>query len=164
MSLGVFAQSTGVQGVRETLQRMAGLINGAILDATLRDQAARAIAGCPKGHKTCHCIALLNWVNRKVSYVADPQGIETLHDPRIIAQGIRNRKHVYGDCDDLSMYLAALLKSVGYTPTLRAVGYFGKPLSHVYVVCQGMKLDACRDAWTPQPYNLKETSFLELKV
>lgn len=161
LMLSVFPQAAGTAGVAQTLNRMAALVNGALLDPTLRDQAAAIIAGCPKGHIPCQCAAVLAWVNRKVRYVADPRGIETLHDPRIIAAGIRNRTQVYGDCDDLSMYLAALLKTVGLAPRFRAVGYNGRNFSHVYVVCENIILDPTRDVWTVTLTPFRETAAIE---
>ena len=86
----------------QTLDRMASLINGAILDPVIRDQAARAMAGCERGAKECQCYSMLSWVTRTVQYVPDPNGIELLHDPRLMARGIAARKRVYGDCDDMS--------------------------------------------------------------
>lgn len=164
MPLAVFPQSNGEAGVRQTLARMAGLIRGASLDPAIRDQAALAISGCGKGNTTCFCYALLSWVNRHVKYVADPQGVELLHDPRLMARGIAGGKLVYGDCDDMSMYLGALLISIGLRPTLRAVGYGGKPLSHVYVICNGIPLDATRDAWSTNYMPHTETWIVERAV
>ena len=82
-------------------------------------------------------------------YVKDPAGIELLHDPRLIARAIAGHKLVYGDCDDMSMYLAALLKSVGLRPLFRAVGYNGRPFQHVYVRCEGVTLEGGTSAFDP---------------
>ena len=162
--LSLFAQAGGVAGVRQTLSKIASLANASMLDPAIRDQAALAISGCVKGDKRCQCAALLAWVNRTVQYVADPDGVELLHDPRLMARAIAANRRVYGDCDDMSGYLAALLKSVGRQPVLRAVGYLHRPLSHVYVVCDGAKLDPTRDAWTPTYRTYVETSSLEWSV
>jgi len=162
--LSLFPQSTGVLGVRQTLSMMAGLANGAMLNALIRDQAAAAVSGCGKGNRACWCAALMLWVNRSVRYVPDPAGVELLHDPRLIARGIAEKKQVYGDCDDMSTYLAALLKSVGLSPVLRAVGYDRRPFSHVYVMCDGIKLDATRDSWQVSSRQHVETSVLERVV
>jgi hypothetical protein len=164
MALSVFPQANGETGVRQTLAIMAQLANGALLDPAIRDQAAAAIAGCPKGDRRCQCYALMIWVNRKVRYVPDPRGIDTVHDPRLIARGIANRKQVYGDCDDLSTYLAALLKTIGFAPVFRAVGYDGDPFQHVYVCCEGLRLDPTRDAWSITFRPHKETSVMEHAV
>lgn len=162
--LSVFPQSGGEQGVRQTLAKMAELANGSALDPAIRDQAALAIAGCPRGMKPCHVQAILQWVHRKVRYVADPTKHELLHDPRLLARAVALGKYVYGDCDDMSMYIGAMLLSVGLHPSFRAVGYNHKPLSHVYVVCEGMKLDAARDLWNPGLNLHTETSAIELPV
>lgn len=162
--LSVFPQASGVSGVRQTLSKIASLANASILDPVIRDQAAYAISGCPKGDKRCQCAALLTWVNRRVQYVPDPSGIELLHDPRLMARAIAEGRRVYGDCDDMSGYLAALLKSVGLQPRLRAVAYSNRPLSHVYVCCEGAPLDATRDAWTISTRPHVETDSLEWGV
>lgn len=164
MMLAIFPQAGGDLGVRQTLLKMKSLINGAILDPVIRAQAANAMSGCDKGNRACICSAMLAWVNRMVRYIPDPQGTELLHDPRLMAHGIAKGKQVYGDCDDMSLYLAALLKSVGQRPILRAVGYDERPFSHVYVCCEGYKLDATRDAWQVHYRHHVETSGMEEAV
>jgi hypothetical protein len=162
--LSVFPQAGGVAGVKQTLAKIAELVNRSILDPVIRDQAAYAISGCQKGDARCHCAALLTWVNRKVQYVPDPTDNELVHDPRLMARAIAGGNRVYGDCDDMSGYLAALLKSVGRRPVLRAVGYNQMPLSHVYVCCDGVPLDATRDAWSTTYRPHIETDFLNWEV
>ena len=162
--LSIFPQSSGEQGVRETLRKMAALTNGAVLDPTIRDQAALAISGCPRGMKPCQVQAVLRWTHGKVKYVADPANYELLHDPRLMARCIAYGKFVYGDCDDMSMYMGAMLKAVGLHPSFRAVGYDHKPFSHVYVMCEGMTLDAARDLWNPGLNLHVETSAIEMPV
>lgn len=164
MVVTLHAQSGGEAGIAQTLSMMAGLINAAITDPNIRNQAAYAISGCPRGDRRCQCAALLSWVNRSMRYVPDPKGVEALHDPRMVALALVRGQQPYGDCDDLSMYLAALLKSIGLSPILRAVGYNGKPYQHVYVVCDGATLDPTRDAWVVTLTNYHETSAMERHV
>lgn len=162
MALALFPQSGGDAGIRQTLNHMARLVNASFLDPLIRDQAVSATSGCGRGDKACLCHALNTWVSRSVRYVSDPRGVELLHDPRLMARGIQGRKLVYGDCDDMSMYLAALLKSVGLDPAFHAAGYNGRPYQHVYVVCHGLKLDPTRSAWTPtHAYSMQETSIMK---
>jgi len=162
--LSVTWQAGGEAGVRQVLARMAGLSNGAILDPLIRDQAASAVIGCGKENRKCWCASLMLWVNRKVKFVPDATDVELLHDPRLMARGIAQGRQVYGDCDDLSMYLAALLKSIGLRPVFRAVGYDGRPFQHVYVRCEGMPLDSTRDSWSASGRGHVETSVLEQVV
>jgi hypothetical protein len=158
-------QLPGEAGVRQTINLMVSLTNASITDPLVRAQAAQAISGCPRGDRACQCYALLSWVKRIMHYVADPKGVEALHDPRLIAKAIHEKRYVYGDCDDMSMYLAALMKSVGLDPSFRAVGYGGKPYQHVYVSCLGMRMDATRDEWNfATPASFPETSVLERRV
>lgn len=154
----------GVPGVCQTMQTMKELVNAAYLDPVIRDQAVAATAHCQR-QKRCQCASLLAWVKRKMHYVADPADVEALHNPVLIARAIAAGRQVYGDCDDFSMYLAALLKSIGLRPTLRAVGYNRGPFQHIYVSCEGMSLDATRDEWNISIGAMfPETSHLELGV
>lgn len=162
--LALFPQASGTAGVRQTLSAMARLTRGAMLDPLIRDQAARVVAQCPRGHAHCYGAALMSWVNQRVRYVPDPDDVEALHDPRLMARAIEAGKLVYGDCDDQSMYLAALLKAVGRKPRFRAVGYDGKPYQHVYVMCDGVKLDATRSPWMTSYGGFTETSELEQAI
>ena len=164
MPLAIFPQAAGHAGIAQTLRKMASLAQSAKLDPIIRDQAELATGGCFKGAKDCQCYSLLLWVSRTVRYVGDPTGVELLHDPRLIAHGIADKKRVYGDCDDMSMYLAALALSIGLQPTFRAVGYNGRPFQHVYVVCCGLKMDATRDAWDRYSGKQAETSVMEQRV
>lgn len=166
MALALFPQSLGNAGIQQTLAKMAALTNGAILDPAIRDQAAYATSACDRREKLCLCHSLMSWVSRNVRYVRDPAGVELLHDPRLIARAIKDKRLVYGDCDDMSMFLGALLKSVGLRPTFRAVGYNGRPFQHVYVMCEGLKLDATRSVWAPAGYSYpqEETSVMEKAV
>lgn len=165
MPLALFPQSLGDVGIRQTLNKMASLTNQSFLDPAIRDQAAYAISACNR-EKACQCAALLSWVSRVMRYVKDPAGVELLHDPRLIARAVHDKKLVYGDCDDMSMYLGALLKSIGLRPTFKAVGYNGRPYQHVYVMCDGVKLDATRSVWAPAGYSYphEETSVMEKAV
>lgn len=166
MALALFPQSLGDAGIRQTLAKMANLTNQSCLDPAIRDQAAYATSACDRRDKSCLCYSLMSWVSRTVRYVRDPAGVELLHDPRLLARAIKDKKLVYGDCDDMSMYLGSLLKSIGLRPRYRAVGYNGRPYQHVYVLCDGLKLDPTRSVWAPAGYSYPqhETSVMEQGV
>ena len=162
----IFPQSGGIAGIQHTLGVMRMLTNRAFTHEIIRAQAAHAIAHCPPADKTCQQAVLLSWVKRKMRFVRDPEGVEALHDPVTVAMAIHQGKMPWGDCDDFSMYLAALLKSVGLPATFRAVGFNGRALSHVYVVGPGnTKLDPTRDLWNPGLGELlPETTYLDCRV
>jgi len=159
----LYNQSRGNQGIAETLQHMKRLTDGAFIHPAIRRLAVKAAGHCPPNDKRCQAASILNWVQRKVRFVRDPQGVEALHDPVMLAIEIERGGKPFGDCDDFSMLIAALLRSIGIPATFRAVGFNGGHLSHVYVVGPyGMKLDATKDPWNPQLGEfLPETSSME---
>lgn len=79
--------------------------------------------------------AIGQFVQKKVRYVRDINGVETLHDPLTMIDQIK-RGEAQGDCDDMSLLTAALLLSVGHQPFVRIVRYKGNngPYQHIYVV------------------------------
>lgn len=162
----MFNQSPGVAGIRDTLSHMQRLANAAKTHELIRAQAARVIQHCGVNDQVCQAASLTAWVQRKMQFIRDPVGVEALHDPVAVAIAIERGQRPHGDCDDFSMYLAALMKSVGIQAAFRAAGYNGSPLRHVYVVGpKGMELDATRDMWNPQLGELlPRTSHLDWRV
>lgn len=59
--------------------------------------------------------AIYNFVTSSLHYVDDPSEIELLKNPILINQNVTDLGTFMGDCDDASGYLAALLKSIGYS-------------------------------------------------
>lgn len=162
----VFPQQGGEAGIRDTLSHMERLTNNAFLSPVIRRQAAKASAHCHPSDSRCIAASLMVWVQRTMRFMKDPLGVEALHDPVMIAKEIERGGKPFGDCDDFSMYLAALLKASGLPAAFRAVGFNGGRLSHVYVVGPyGMKLDPTRDMWNPRLGELlPETSVLEWRI
>lgn len=164
MSSKTVFQAGGGAGVKQTLTTMARLTNQAVDDPNIRSQAAEHTYQF-RGDKQAQMQALLSWTRAAIRYVPDPAGLEMLHGPALIARAIAEKRFVYGDCDELSMYLGTLLKAVGMRPIYRAVGYNGFPWSHVYVVVNGARLDPTRREWLESglvPH--RETSSLEVPV
>lgn len=141
---------------------MGRLVTKASIHPLIRKQAYEAIRHCGVNERINQQACLLSWVQRKMQFIRDPHGIEALHDPVMIATAIDQGKQPYGDCDDFSMYLASLMRSVGLRANFRVVGFNGGRLSHVYVEGpKGEKLDATRNPWSMQAGEmLPETSVL----
>lgn len=159
----IIPQLGGTDGVRQTMSLMSRLANEAALNPLIRAQAAQAISNCDRVDWRCQAISLMLWTQRKMHFVQDPANAEALHNPSMIAQAVHEGRYVYGDCDDFSAYLAALMIAIGLKPVFRAVGYDHGGLQHVYVTYKGLKLDPTRDAWTERPTLPKmETSALEV--
>jgi len=162
----MYHQRGGVDGILDTLNHMQRLTNNAYTHELIRAQAAKAIAHCHVNDRRCQAASLSAWVQRKMHFVRDPVGVEALHDPIAVALAVQRGQRPHGDCDDFSMYLAALMKSVGIPATFRAAGYNGSPLRHVYVVGPyGAELDPTRDLWNPGLGELlPRTSHLDMPV
>ncbi len=61
---------------------------------------------------------LADWVKGHFHYVHDPYGIEYVKSPDVLDKEITDYNYFIGDCDDVSGYLAALFKSIGYKTRL----------------------------------------------
>lgn len=162
----IHPQRPGADGIRDTLTLMQSIVNRSFLNPLIRRLAADATAHCDPADKRCLSASLLSFVQRSMRYVRDPVGVEALHDPVSIAQEIVRGGKPFGDCDDFSLFLATLMKSVGLPAAFKAVGFSGGPLSHVYVVGpHRCRLDGTRDFWNVRLGELMpETSSLELRV
>lgn len=79
--------------------------------------------------------AIGEYVQKKVRYVKDAQGVEQLHDPVMMIDQIR-RGIARADCDDMALLIASLLLAIGHTPKFRVVRYNGTSgaFNHIYVV------------------------------
>lgn len=153
-------QLPGSAGIVQTLGLMRALVNGVYADPLIRRQAVRASDHCNRGNGQCAAAAIGEWVRLKVKYVPDPLGHEHLTSPAVIAQAVEEGKRVYGDCDDMSMYVAALAKSVGLSPTFEVVGR-DKTFHHVYTSVNGIPIDPTEPAGT-HPFNAKRRIFLKV--
>jgi hypothetical protein len=132
--------------VMQRVQVMQALIRDGSLHDHIRERAAHVIRQCPTHSLRCHCMALSDWVRRRVAYVRDPHRIEAMHHPATWTERrIRAGEYVWGDCDDMSIYLASLLAAIGIRSELRVVGR-GRHFHHVYVFACGMHLDPTVEA------------------
>lgn len=78
-------------------------------------------------------LAIGRFVQKNVRYVRDIEGIEQLHDPLTMIDQIKKGMS-QGDCDDMSLLIAALLLSIGHQPYFAIVRYNPGPWQHIYVV------------------------------
>lgn len=106
-------------------------------DVSIREAAAAVIkaAGVRPRDYLGEILALFRFVRDRIRYTRDVVDVETLQSPQYtLRSGI-------GDCDDKSILLAALLRSIGHPAalTFRAIGTDRRTPSqfrHVYVVAQ----------------------------
>lgn len=132
-----------------TLRRMYELVDSAKTNPDFQKLIAgvvnKALPGQWKNYRR-ESEVLLRWVKAAVDYRRDPVGVELLQDP------VRTLDRGAGDCDDMSVLLAAALETLGtpvrfVTVSTRADG---EP-SHVYV-------EAFLDHWVPMDPIVKSST------
>ena len=118
----------GVAGTRATLNIMARLVRETRIDPAIRQTAANLVSDLPGQSYRAEAERLFLFVRDAVRYLQDTNNIEVLQNPKITLS------EQYGDCDDKSTLLAALLESVGHPCRFIAVGYtYPGQFEHVYV-------------------------------
>lgn len=142
ISLGVdrVPQLPGAAGIVQTMGLMKAMTNQAIDHPLIRRYAAQATEGVPRGNPKQSAVAIGEWVRVKVRYLPDPLHQEHLTAPATMIQAIDQGKKVFGDCDDMSMLVAAMTKSIGLQPIFHGVGR-GKTFHHVYTEVNGIPVD-----------------------
>ena len=138
--MNLFFQWPGEMGIYQTVHMMKELVNRNYAHSWIRERAEEVTQGCGKD-SSCEHETLNNWVSSNVRFLKDPTGIEALHHPvTFYEKRLRSNERVWGDCDDMALYLATLLKSIGHSPQFKIVGK-DKILHHIYVQCEGEQLD-----------------------
>lgn len=133
-------QLPGAAGIVQTMGLMRSMTNQAISHPLIRQHAARATEHVGRGDQKQAALAIGEWVRAKVRYVPDPLHNEHLTNPITMASAIAEGKKVFGDCDDMSMLVAAMAKSIGMQPVFHGVGRGGK-FHHVYTEVAGVAVD-----------------------
>lgn len=137
----IFSQLGGESGIYQTVAMMIQIVNESFLHPYIRERAANLAGHCARS-LNCEHLALLGWVNSRMNFIQDPYGVESLFHPINVEENLRSSDtNVPGDCDDMAMYLAALLKSIGHNPAFRVIGKNSSQLHHVMVNCHRQNLD-----------------------
>jgi len=108
---------SGSEGINATLKVMVSIVRGlGSINADpqqlaqLSALAMQIIAGCPQSppQNACRARALMAYVRDRLTYVSDPDNVETVRFP------LQTLQLGAGDCDDKSLLLAALASSIGF--------------------------------------------------
>lgn len=119
----------GRAGTIATLKHMRDFVRAAIRDPSqrIRNTANQIFRerGIPARQWVREIGALHEFVRDRIRYVKDPVGLELVQDPATtLDKG-------YGDCDDKTTLLGALLMATGHPARATAVAMGGGPFSHV---------------------------------
>lgn len=127
----------GIQGNMDTVEIMKRVARERSRHPLVRELALKIlqVADVPSQDYRSEALAIGDYVKKKVRYVRDIEGVETLHDPLTMIDQLR-RGEAQGDCDDMSLLIAALLLSIGHQPYFKIVRYHPQApgFQHIYVV------------------------------
>jgi Transglutaminase-like superfamily len=134
---------SGEPGTKQTVDLMRQLIDEAVADASFVRFAVDLIRNVPAYNDLAEAHAIYKWVQGHIRFTKDPVTKEKLYPPQELLK-IRA-----GDCDDISMLMAALLIADGYPArliTLAANPASPNDFSHVYVEAE---VPPGSNAWVP---------------
>ncbi len=117
----------GRAGVSATLRIMAQIVKKEKININLRELALSIVAPVPAKCWICEAKAIQKYIHEHIRYVKDIAGIETVAFPQ------KTLEYRQGDCDDMAVLAATLLQAIGHPVRFVAMGFHGKPLSHVLV-------------------------------
>lgn len=113
---------------------MCRFVAQAKTQADIRHLAERIVAPLsvgvpPGGDYTSEALAVCRWVECNIRYVRDINNVEFVRWPR---ETLKTRA---GDCDDMSVLIAALMESIGASCSFGLAGFdgTGSP-SHVFCI------------------------------
>lgn len=127
-TLGSVDIGDGWGGTLDTISTMRRLAREGSRSAQVRGTAARVVHLQPAKDELHEVNAVFEYVRDHIRYTRDPVYFESIATPdQVLSLG-------YGDCDDKSTLLAAMLESVGYATRFIVAGYrqAGVP-EHVYL-------------------------------
>lgn len=123
-----FDISAGVEGVKETLALMSRLTKEYKRHPFIITTARLQLLMLPARNWRAEAEALCRFVQNAVRYTLDTADVELLITPDVLLTQIKA-----GDCDDMSLCLAALLEAVGHKTRFVACGFTVGDLTHVFV-------------------------------
>jgi Transglutaminase-like superfamily len=136
-----FRLPDGDPGIARTVQWMNGLVRGreGATHPLVRQNAVCIVHGIDSHDKPAQMAAVLEWVKKNVDFRGEYK--ELLQTPVVTLQlGA-------GDCDDHSMLIAALLKSLGFTTRFNTVAADAEdPTQFSHVFCE--VFDPTTQEWT----------------
>lgn len=157
----------GDLGAIQTLTKMKSLVNDALRDPLVVEQARQIVEdfGASGRDEIGKALAIHDWMENHLTFIPDPVGVELLATPHYLIQRIQRTGMVSGDCDDTAILSAALGKAVGLKAKFRAMGFRkpGAAFRHVvtYLLAAGrwVNLDTTRNprfAVPPAPSRIYE--------
>lgn len=84
-------------------------------------------------NKIIELFNIFNYLKKRVRFLRDIFGVETIKTPKYLYNEFRKFGKIVGDCDDLTMLLASILRSIGY-PVRLVISAVRYPFyNHIYL-------------------------------
>lgn len=112
----------GDAGTFATLWAMKAFVDDAVERSPLLAELAGRIANACGRVKINRAKAVYNFLRDHVTFTFDPPALEHVQHPDQLIDQINRRGKARGDCDDVAVLGAALLKKMGLSPVFIVVG------------------------------------------
>jgi len=139
----------GIAATDSTAAAMAEMIRAAEFTPIVRGCAEALIAKCPERRSSCEIKQIFNFVKFRMRFTRDPYRREFIKTPEVHLMQIERQGRGFGDCDDFTVLLGALLKSVGHPVRILVIrspwnteNSFNHVLLQVQFLGRWMPLDA----------------------
>lgn len=145
-----FPLPDGDPGIARTVQFMNGLTRGAegANHPMVRQKAVEVVRGLDSRNKQGQIGAILDWVKKNIDFRGEYK--ELLQTPVVTLQISA------GDCDDHSMLIASLLKTLGFSARFNTVAADSEdPDQFTHVFCE--VLDPTTQQWTALDSTVKDS-------
>lgn len=125
----------GRAGTLATVDRITQLIREGSVYPSLRPLALEIVRSCPERAFGCMASTLGSWAQANMVFRNDVYGVETLQTVPYMLGSIQRNGVAYGDCDDFTIMIGSLAKSIGFPVKVRVIRYDGqKNFGHVVPV------------------------------
>lgn len=98
---------------------------------------------------------LWEYCRKTYNYHEDPTGYEYIRSPK---QSFVDKKKGI-DCEDYAIIIACVLINTGYSPILRIVDFDGSGWQHIYVICDGIVIDAVNEQFNKEEKFVRKIDF-----
>lgn len=127
---GIFVEEASIKNIDDRVRHhMIGLINESAKDPYIRELTSRILRGVPARDDQGEAKAIFDYIQKQIRFTSDPALVEAFSDAQTTD---RNKA---GDCDDMSIMGAALLKNVGFENIrIKVISAEGDDFDHVYLM------------------------------
>jgi len=122
-----FELPEGTNGLLSKINIIGELINKGSQNIDIRSLSVELISGLEDFDFQSELEVIYNWVIENIRYVRDIDNIELIHDADKVLE------FRAGDCDDFTILLGSMLKSIGFPIQMVIASRNGIDFEHIYL-------------------------------